>query len=309
MTGVARVLVPHPRGDVRHWSDPRSGGELGSRGNAARSPIRRRARTPGPARVIPPGGHRVPAVNASARRPPTCHTPCRRRHRSWWRSTCPSRPGTPWTRQSAGHSSVLRDLSLDVAPGARIAVTGPSGSGKTTLAALLVRYLDPSRGRVDLGGTPVAWLRLDDLRSAVGLVDDDPHLFASTVAENIRLARPRTGDAEVAEALRLAHLSSWLESLPEGLDTWIGAGQATVSGGERARLGLARSLLADHQVLVRRTRRPPRPAHGAPRGRGGGGRTARTQHRVDHPLSGRPRPGRQRGRAQVRHGPRSPADG
>ncbi|MCW2819298.1 MAG: transporter permease [Marmoricola sp.] len=69
---------------------------------------------------------------------------------------------------------MLRDLSLDVAPGARIAVTGPSGSGKTTLAALLVRYLDPSRGRVDLGGTPVAWLRLDDLRSAVGLVDDGP---------------------------------------------------------------------------------------------------------------------------------------
>src|SRR6185369_8312710 len=90
----------------------------------------------------------------------------------------------------------------------------------------------------------------DDVRRTVGLVDDDPHVFATSVAENVRLARPGADDAAVAAALHDAGLGSWLAELTDGLDTRIGDGAAEVSGGERARLAVARSLLADQRVLV-----------------------------------------------------------
>jgi ATP-binding cassette subfamily C protein CydCD len=84
----------------------------------------------------------------------------------------------------------------------------------------------------------------------VGLVDDDPHVFGSTLVENVRFARPDATDGEVAAALDAAGLGPWRRSLPEGLDTWLGDGGAGVSGGERARIGIARTLLADPPVLV-----------------------------------------------------------
>lgn len=141
-------------------------------------------------------------------------------------------------------------VSLDLAPGRRVAVVGPSGSGKSTLAAVLLRFLDPVSGVARLGGARLEHLAPDDVRRQVGLVDDAPHVFATTVAENVRLARPGASDAEVEEALRRAHLGAWLDGLPDGLGTWLGAGHGSLSGGERARLGVARSLLADHPVLV-----------------------------------------------------------
>ncbi len=144
----------------------------------------------------------------------------------------------------------LRDLSLDVGPGERVVVVGPSGSGKSTLAALLLRFLDPVDGAVLLGGTPTTRLDPDDVRRVVGLVDDDPHVFASTLVENVRFARPDASDADVEGALRRARLGGWLDDLPDGLHTWLGDGHAQVSGGERARIALARSLLAEQPVLV-----------------------------------------------------------
>ncbi|MEV7431337.1 thiol reductant ABC exporter subunit CydD [Nocardioides sp. NPDC092400] len=146
--------------------------------------------------------------------------------------------------------SGLRGVSLDLAPGSRVGVVGPSGSGKSTLAALLLRYLDPAAGEVRLGGARTTDVAPDDVRRLVGLVDDDPHVFASTLVENVRLARPGADDAEVEDALRRARLGSWLDALPDGLDTWLGEGHAQVSGGERARIAVARSLLAAHPVLV-----------------------------------------------------------
>ena len=89
-------------------------------------------------------------------------------------------------------------------------MVGPSGSGKSTLAALMMRFVDPSSGRVGLGGRDLSALALDDVRSRVGLVDDDPHVFASTLVENVRLARPGGGDAEVDLAIRRAGLGPWL---------------------------------------------------------------------------------------------------
>ena len=141
-------------------------------------------------------------------------------------------------------------LHFDVLAGRRIGVVGPSGCGKTTLAATLVRFLDPVQGAVTLGGHDLRDLELDDVHRLVGLVDDDPHVFSSTVFENIRLARPRAGRDEIEAALRAVSLGPWLDALPDGLGTLVGEGHAGVSGGERARLGLARALLADNPVLV-----------------------------------------------------------
>lgn len=141
-------------------------------------------------------------------------------------------------------------MDLDIPDGARIGVVGQSGSGKTTLAGLLLRFLDPDAGRVTLAGTDLRELTLDRVRSRIGLVDDDPHVFASSVVENVRLARPEATDAEIRTALDTAQLGPWVDGLPYGQDTLIGEGNAAVSGGERARLGLARIVLADPAIVV-----------------------------------------------------------
>ncbi len=149
-----------------------------------------------------------------------------------------------------GTSKAIAGLDLSLPKGARIGVVGPSGSGKSTLAALLVRFIDPSDGAITYAGTDLRDSPLDDVRRTVGLLDDDPHVFATTLAENIRLARPGASDSEVEAALSAASLGPWLRSLPEGLDTWLGDGNRDVSGGERARLGLARVILAGQPVVV-----------------------------------------------------------
>lgn len=145
---------------------------------------------------------------------------------------------------------VLRDLDLVILAGAKIGVVGPSGSGKSTLAAALIRFIDPLDGTIALGGRSLNALSLDAVRRNVGYVDDDPHIFATTLVENVRLARPGATDSEVADALARARLGSWYQSLPDGLHTWLGDGHAEISGGERARVGLARSLLLDQHILV-----------------------------------------------------------
>lgn len=149
-----------------------------------------------------------------------------------------------------GETPAFTGLDLDLTHGRRVAVVGPSGCGKSTLTAALLRFLDPDGGTIALGSVDTSTLAGDDVRSRIGLVDDDPHVFASTVLENVRLARPDAPDEEVADALTRAGLGGWIESLPLGTATFVGEGHAHVSGGERARIGLARALLADQPVLV-----------------------------------------------------------
>jgi ATP-binding cassette subfamily C protein CydCD len=149
----------------------------------------------------------------------------------------------------SGHPAV-EHVDLDLPPGARIGVVGPSGSGKSTLAAVLLRFLDPQHGSARLGGDDLRDLSLDEVRRHVGLVDDDPHVFASSLRENIRLARPDASPDEIRAAVSSAQLGRWVDALPDGLDTLVGDGHAHVSGGERARIGLARAILAAHPVLV-----------------------------------------------------------
>jgi ATP-binding cassette subfamily C protein CydCD len=141
----------------------------------------------------------------------------------------------------------LRGLDLDVPAGAKVAVLGPSGTGKSTLAAVLVRLLDPRAGTVTIGGTDLAALCDEAIRHTVGLVSDDAdHVFASTLRENLRLARPDADDGTLAATLARVGLGDW----GDRLDTWLGAGGTTMSGGQRRRLATARVLLADPRLLV-----------------------------------------------------------
>jgi ATP-binding cassette subfamily C protein CydCD len=146
--------------------------------------------------------------------------------------------------------AVVRDLDLCLPAGRCLGIVGPSGSGKSTVAAVLVRHLAPLAGSHRLAGLDVARIGSAGLRRHVGLVDDDPYVFASSVRENLRLAAPGAGDATVVDALLAAGLGDWYAALPQGLDTLLGDGATGVSGGERARLGIARALLADPDVLV-----------------------------------------------------------
>ena len=145
---------------------------------------------------------------------------------------------------------VLDGLSLTLPPGRSVAVVGESGSGKSTLAALMLRFLVAEEGHALLGGRELGGLASDDVHRVVGLVADDAHVFASTLRANLELARPGAEDAELVDALRRAHLGGWYDALPAGLDTALGRGGRTVSGGEQRRLALARVLLADQPVLV-----------------------------------------------------------
>jgi thiol reductant ABC exporter CydC subunit len=144
----------------------------------------------------------------------------------------------------------LDGLDLDLAPGRRVAVVGSSGAGKSTLAALLFRFRDPDAGRLELDGMPLSSYAESDLRRVISGVPQDPHVFATTLAENLRLAKPDATSAELERAAAGAHLLDWIESLPAGWDTYVGDRGSQISGGERQRLALARALLADPAVMV-----------------------------------------------------------
>ena len=148
----------------------------------------------------------------------------------------------------------LAALDLDVPAAGRALVTGPSGSGKSTFAAACLRFLDPAAGTLELIGkaaaTDVRTLAGDEVRRAVGLCEQDPHVFDATIADNLRIARPVASDEELGRALRDAQLRDWAASLPDGLATAVGEHGARLSGGQRQRLALARALLADVRILV-----------------------------------------------------------
>jgi ATP-binding cassette subfamily C protein CydCD len=149
----------------------------------------------------------------------------------------------------ADHDAV-RGVSLTLAPGTRLALTGPSGSGKSTVVAALLRQLDPVTGVVLADGRDTRELTGDEVRAGLGWCGPHTHLFDNTLRANLLLARPDADDTDLVDALVRARLGAWLAGLPDGLDTWVGKQGGAVSGGERQRIGVARTLLADRPVLL-----------------------------------------------------------
>jgi ATP-binding cassette subfamily C protein CydC len=150
-------------------------------------------------------------------------------------------PEEPWA---------LDGVDLEIPAGWTVAVVGPSGAGKSTLASVLLRFRDPDGGRVEIGGADITSYPTDEVRAVVSGVPQDPHVFASTLRENLRLARPGAPDEELWAALRRARLADEVAAMPKGLDTLVGTHGLGLSGGMVQRLALARAVLAAPRVLV-----------------------------------------------------------
>ncbi|MFF3373420.1 thiol reductant ABC exporter subunit CydD [Streptomyces sp. NPDC002680] len=144
----------------------------------------------------------------------------------------------------------VADVSFAVEAGETVALVGPSGAGKSTLLHALLGFVRPTEGRVCVGGADLAGLDLEQWRSRVAWVPQRPHLFAGSIAENVRLARPDADDTAVRRALADAGALEFVDALPEGIDAALGEDGAGLSAGQRQRLALARAFLADRPVLL-----------------------------------------------------------
>ena len=145
---------------------------------------------------------------------------------------------------------VLHGIDLDLEPGERVAVVGPSGAGKSTLGRLLAGIHPPRVGLVEVGGVRLVDLPLDTLRTEVALVTQEQHVFVGTLADNLRLARPGASDEQLIEAFRAVDAIEWVEALPDGLETVVGAGGFPLTPAQAQQVALARLVLADPHTLV-----------------------------------------------------------
>ncbi len=145
---------------------------------------------------------------------------------------------------------VLHGIDLDLEPGERVAVVGPSGAGKSTLGRLLAGIHPPRIGLVEVGGVRLVDLPLDTLRTEVALVTQEQHVFVGTLADNLRLARPGASYEQLTEAFKAVDAIAWLEALPDGLETVVGAGGYPLTPAQAQQVALARLVLADPHTLV-----------------------------------------------------------
>lgn len=149
-----------------------------------------------------------------------------------------------------GGQSVFKNLSLNIKPGQTLAVVGRSGAGKTTLAHLLVRFFDPDTGKISVDGHDVKEFDLNYLRRHISLVMQESFLFADTIAENLRYAKPSATDEEMRIAASVANATEFIDKLPKGLNTLIGERGIKLSGGQKQRLNIARAVLKNAPILV-----------------------------------------------------------
>ena len=153
------------------------------------------------------------------------------------------------TLERAGRR-ILEGVDLEVAPGERVALTGGSGVGKSTLADVLAGFAEPTAGRVRVGGIDLERVDGGALRQTVRWMPQEPHIFATTIAANVRIAAPDADDAALVSALRAVGAGPWLDALPDGLATRLGEFGERCSGGERQRIGLARAYLCGGGLLL-----------------------------------------------------------
>jgi ATP-binding cassette subfamily B protein len=152
----------------------------------------------------------------------------------------PARPRTP----------ALTGLDLDIAPGERVALVGPSGAGKSTLFHLLLRFYDPAQGWLRFDGVDLRQLDPAELRGQIAVVPQEPVIFGTSAAENIRYGTEHASDEQVQAAARAAHADAFLRRLPDGYDTYLGERGVRLSGGERQRIAIARAILRDPALLL-----------------------------------------------------------
>ena len=146
--------------------------------------------------------------------------------------------------------SVLDKVDLEAKPGQMVALLGSTGSGKTTLVNLIPRFYDVTSGRITIDGVDIRDVTLTSLRHNVGIVQQDVFLFSATVRDNIVYGATDASDEQVLAATKTAYLHEFIETLPEGYDTWVGERGLTLSGGQKQRLAIARTLLVDPRVLI-----------------------------------------------------------
>ncbi len=145
---------------------------------------------------------------------------------------------------------VIRDFTLDIRPGERLALVGTSGNGKSTLLKLVDRFYDPQEGTIELDGVPITRLSFQDLRSSTGYVLQESYLFGFSVRENIRFGRPEASDEEIEQAAKAAMAHEFILQLPQGYDTLVGDRGMKLSGGQKQRIAIARMLISDPKIVL-----------------------------------------------------------
>jgi len=145
---------------------------------------------------------------------------------------------------------IFKGFDLDIEQGQHVAILGETGTGKSTLFNLLVRFWDPIKGSIQIGGHDLDIFTESDLRQIIGVVSQQTHLFHTTLRKNLLMARPEADETALKSALEKAQLLDWVEALPQGLDTWIGEAGRGLSGGQARRLSLSRMFLQDAPIWV-----------------------------------------------------------
>lgn len=146
--------------------------------------------------------------------------------------------------------AIIKNLSFTIQAGEKVAIVGASGAGKSTLVKLLFRFYDPNAGSIFIDGQDLSRVSQQSLRNAIGIVPQDTVLFNQSIFENIRYGNPQAADEEVLQAIRLAHLDGFIAQLPQGSDTLVGERGLKLSGGEKQRVAIARTILKRPPILV-----------------------------------------------------------